>query len=163
MKRTILWAFLWGVFFSDVLWAVEKADLVVVEKGNNTLVLLRSGKVIAKYHVVFGAEPVGHKLKEGDNKTPEGRYILDFKKADSAYYKAFHVSYPNANDVERARQAGVSPGGNIMVHGQKNGFGWASGITQQINWTQGCIAMTNDDMDAMWALVDAGTPIDIKP
>lgn len=163
MNIRSLVALLLVTLFSNALSAVEKADLVLVEKGKSELSLLRSGQVIAKYHVVFGADPVGHKLQEGDNKTPEGRYMLDFKKPNSAYYKAFHVSYPNSNDVERARAAGVSPGGNIMVHGQKNGFGWAAAIAQEFNWTQGCIAMTNEDMDAMWLLVDAGTPIEIKP
>ena len=162
MKNSLLSSCLFALLLS-VPCAAEKADLVVVEKAKHELTLLNSGKVIRKFHVVFGAEPVGHKQMEGDNKTPEGRYLLDFKKADSAFYKAFHVSYPNAQDVAKANSAGVHPGSNIMVHGQKNGFGWASAISQQFNWTQGCIAMTNADMDAMWELVDAGTAIDIRP
>lgn len=145
------------------VYASEKADLVVVEKSKNLLSLYKADRLLASYHVVFGGNPVGFKESQGDGKTPEGRYILDTKKSDSAFHKAFHVSYPNAEDVNRAKKLGVDPGGDVMVHGQKNGFGWASFISQSFNWTKGCIALTNDDIDAMWEVVDAGTPIDIRP
>jgi murein L,D-transpeptidase YafK len=144
-------------------YADEKADLVVVEKSKNRLSLYKSGKLLASYHAVFGSNPVGPKEKDGDNKTPEGRYILDKKKADSAFHKAFHISYPNSQDLERARQLGVAPGGDIMVHGQKNGYGWAYFITEHVNWTKGCIALSNKDIDAMWKIVDVGTAIEIRP
>ena len=143
--------------------AAEKADRVVVEKSRHQLSLYRRGKQLATYHVVFGPNPVGHKEQEGDGRTPEGQYVLDLKKADSAFYKAIRVSYPNARDRANARKRGVPPGGDIMIHGQKNGFGWAAAVAQQSNWTLGCIALTNEDMDAVWAAVDAGTPIEIRP
>ncbi|MEW6076227.1 MAG: L,D-transpeptidase family protein [Thermodesulfobacteriota bacterium] len=143
--------------------AAEKADLVVVEKSKNRLSLYRNGELLASYHVVFGGNPTGPKERQGDGKTPEGRYILDSKKSNSAYYKAFHVSYPNQQDLARAKKMGVSPGGDIMVHGQKNGLSWLSFLAQRVNWTKGCIALSNADIDAMWKLVDAGTPIDILP
>ncbi len=143
--------------------AGEKADLVVVEKSKRQLSLYKSGKLLATYHVTFGGDPVGPKQREGDGKTPEGQYVLDYKNDGSGYYKAFHISYPNAQDVERAKKAGVAPGGAIMIHGQKNGWGWASFLTQRFNWTKGCIAMSNGDLDQLWAMVDAGTPIDIRP
>lgn len=143
--------------------AGEKADLVLVEKGRHLLSLYKSGKLLASFRVSFGGDPVGPKQKEGDGKTPEGRYVLDYRRTDSGYYKAFHVSYPDAKDRERAKQAGVSPGGAIMIHGQKNGWGWASAVTQKFDWTKGCIAVSNRDMNALWQAVDAGTPIEIRP
>lgn len=124
---------------------------------------MKDGKILKTYHVVFGGNPKGKKLKEGDNKTPEGRYIIDYKNAHSAFYKSIHISYPNKSDRERARKAHVDPGGNIMIHGQKNGWGWASFITQYFNWTRGCIAVSNSDMDEIWKAVKVGTPIVILP
>jgi murein L,D-transpeptidase YafK len=141
----------------------EKADFVLVIKSEATLYLKKDGRTLKKYRVAFGAQPKGHKQQQGDERTPEGRYLLDYKKADSAFYKAIHVSYPDARDTKRARAAGVDPGGQIMIHGQKNGLGWLSFITQHFNWTDGCIAVSNQAMDEIWVAVDAGTPIEIKP
>ena len=143
--------------------AQEKADFVLVEKSKNLLTLFKNKKVIGTYHVVFGGDPVGHKEQEGDNKTPEGRYMLDSKNVNSAYYKSIHISYPNAKDIANAKAKGVSPGGAIMIHGQKNGFGWAAATTQKTNWTLGCIALTNEDMEIVWKSVSVPIPIEIKP
>lgn len=148
---------------SPPTWAEDKADLVVVEKSKGTLILYKSGKTLATYHVAFGGDPKGPKQSEGDGKTPEGRYVLDSKNTQSGYHKAFHISYPNQSDIAKAKKRGVSPGGAIMVHGQKNGYGWASFITQRLNWTKGCVALSNSDLDDMWNRVDAGTPIEIRP
>ncbi len=145
------------------VFASEKADFVLVEKSKSSLTLFRADKSFAVFHVVFGANPVGHKLREGDERTPEGRYTLDAKKSDSAFHKAIHISYPNERDVANANTQGVEPGGAIMVHGQKNGLGWLSAIAQLFNWTNGCIALRNDDMDQVWESVDVGTPIEIRP
>lgn len=141
----------------------EKADLVRVNKSEGKLYLLKSGKTFAGFPVVFGAQPKGHKQQEGDERTPEGRYVLDYKKADSGYFKAIHISYPNAQDVARAKQRGISPGGAVMIHGQKNGLGWLSPVAQLVNWTNGCIALSNKDMQVVWEAVDAGTPIEVEP
>lgn len=143
--------------------ALEKADRVLVEKSKHRLSLYQGKRLIASFHVMFGGNPVGHKMQEGDGKTPEGQYLLDFKKANSQYYKAIHVSYPNKKDMASARRRGVSPGGDIMIHGQRNGFGWAAAATQKFNWTLGCIALTNEDLDQVWRAVDRGTPIEIVP
>jgi len=121
------------------------------------------GKTIKEYSVVFGENPEGHKHKEGDERTPEGKYVIDYKKADSSFHKALHISYPNKQDIEKARAAGVDPGGAIMIHGQKNGFSWLSWLSQQFNWTDGCIAVTNTEMDEIWDLVKVGTLIEIQP
>jgi murein L,D-transpeptidase YafK len=148
---------------SPSAYPAEKADRVVVEKSKRLLHLYKAGKLLVSYPVALGGEPVGAKRQQGDNKTPEGHYMLDFKKPDSAYYKAIHISYPSAKDKADARALGVAPGGDIMIHGQPNGYGWAAGMTQRFDWTLGCIALTNEDMEAVWGAVDAGTPIEIKP
>jgi murein L,D-transpeptidase YafK len=145
------------------VFAFEKADKVLVVKSEARLYLLKSGKVIAVMGVAFGGNPVGHKLQQGDERTPEGSYILDYKNPNSAFYKSIHISYPNTADKKHARKAGVDPGGDIMLHGQKNGFGWLSWMNQNFNWTNGCIAVSNSDMDMIWAAVSPGTPIEIRP
>ena len=132
-------------------------------KSEAKLYLKKNGKVFKKYHVSFGANPKGHKQQEGDERTPEGKYILDYKNKKSSFYKAIHISYPNANDKKRAKKRWISPGGQIMIHGQKNGFGWFSFIVQRFNWTDGCIALSNCDMYEVWNSIDVGTPIEIKP
>jgi murein L,D-transpeptidase YafK len=137
-------------------------DLVKVDKSAQIIQLLEQGKVIKEYQIALGANPQGHKQQEGDEKTPEGNYTLDYKKEDSSFYRAMHISYPNANDRQQAKQRGVSAGGFIMIHGQKNGFGWLSILMQQFNWTNGCIALTNAEMDEFMSLVAVGTPIHIK-
>ncbi len=137
--------------------------MVLVKKSESKLYLMKNGKIIKEYHVAFGANPKGHKQQEGDERTPEGKYILDYKKSDSSFYKSIHISYPNEQDKIRAKEAGVDPGGLIMIHGQKNVFGMLAFITHRFNLTDGCIAVTNSAMDEIWQAVDVGTPIEIKP
>ncbi|WP_321530400.1 L,D-transpeptidase family protein [uncultured Desulfuromonas sp.] len=144
--------------------ASEKAiDYVLVKKVERTMQLLSGGKVIKEYDIALGANPVGHKQQEGDERTPEGKYTLDYKKENSSFFRAIHISYPNEKDKERAKAANVDPGGLIMIHGQKNGFGWLAWVSQWFNWTNGCIAVTNSEMAEIWALVKVGTPIEIQP
>ena len=156
MKRFGL-IFLFISFFTNA-----EVDLVKVDKSESKMYLLTSGKVVKEYHVAFGANPKGHKEQEGDEKTPEGIYTLDYKKEDSSYYRAMHVSYPNKADLENAEKKGVSAGGFIMVHGQRNYLGWLSPIMQRFNWTDGCIALTNSEMDEFMSLVKVGTKIQIE-
>ena len=160
MKYTLLICLL---LLPSISFGNEKADMVLVIKSESKLYLKRDGKILKEYHVVFGANPKGHKLQEGDERTPEGNYILDYKKEDSTFYKAIHISYPNEMDRERARKNGVRPGGAIMIHGQKEDIGWLALVAQYFNWTDGCIAVSNSDMDEIWEAVDSGTPIEIKP
>ncbi|MCK9275159.1 MAG: L,D-transpeptidase family protein [Syntrophales bacterium] len=141
---------------------IERADMVLVVKSESTLYLIKNRKILKRYKVSLGANPKGHKQKEGDKRTPEGTYILDYKKIDSTFYKAIHISYPNRDDMKRARKAGVNPGGCIMIHGQKNGCG-SGANSGRMNWTDGCIAVSNSDMDEIWGSVAAGTPIKILP
>jgi murein L,D-transpeptidase YafK len=140
-------------------------DKVVVKKSLYRMYLYYKDKLIKTYLIALGQNPKGHKMFEGDKKTPEGKYILDYIKLNSNYYKAFHISYPNAQDIQFARSKGKNPGGMIMVHGQpakrKNTPG-LDGI-QSSNWTDGCIALMNDDMDSFLELVDPGTTIIIEP
>lgn len=142
--------------------AFAGVDLVKVDKSESRMYLLDGEKVVKEYHVAFGANPKGHKQQEGDEKTPEGSYTLDYKKEDSSFYRAMHISYPNEQDKTNAEKLGVSPGGFIMVHGQRNWLGWLSSITQKYNWTNGCIALTNSEMDEFMDLVNVGTTIQIE-
>lgn len=142
---------------------LPKADLVIVHKKERTLYLIRNNETFKAYRIALGANPKGHKQQEGDERTPEGKYTLDYKKPDSAYYKAIHISYPNDKDRERARELGVHPGGFIMIHGQKNGLESLENITQRFDWTDGCIAVKNAEMDEIWSSVETGTPILIEP
>ena len=136
-------------------------DKVFVDKSARVLQLLSDNKIIKTYHIALGGNPVGPKEKQGDQRTPNGAYKLDYKNEKSKYYRSIHVSYPNAADKARAKKLGVNPGGDIMIHGQKNGFGQLASITQRLDWTEGCIAVTNDEMDEIMAAVKVGTAIEI--
>jgi len=163
---TIIFLFAFGESEADTptpLPPIGKADHVLVEKSKNKVSLLKNKKVIAEYHAVFGFNPVGHKEKEGDGRTPEGTYTLDYRNAKSQYYKSIHISYPNEEDKKKAKKKGVSPGGLIMLHGQPNGIGHLWEETQKENWTLGCIAVNNAAIDQIWNSVDDGTVITIKP
>jgi len=145
-----------------VAFAIPQADFIMVKKSEAKLYLIKKGKVLREYHIALGANPKGHKQQQGDGRTPEGRYIIDYKNSQSSFYKSIHISYPNQSDIRGAKKAHVNPGGAIMIHGQKNGWGWASFVAQHFNWTDGCIAVTNKDMDEIWDAVKVGTPIEIK-
>jgi murein L,D-transpeptidase YafK len=142
---------------------LRKADAVLVVKSEKRLYLLEDGDAFASYHATFGGAPKGHKQRQGDQRTPEGRYVLDSKNGGSKYHRSIHVSYPNTQDRRQASKTGADPGGNIMIHGQPNGWGWAGIVLQRFSWTDGCIALSNRDMDRVWRAVDAGTPIEIRP
>ncbi len=140
-----------------------RADLVVVEKSARRLSLLRDGKLLRTYNVVLGSDPTGHKQREGDGRTPEGFYKIDFKNQKSRFHLSMRVSYPNAADRQHARQQGVSPGGDIMIHGLPNGLGWLGRLHRARDWTDGCVAATDAEIEEMWALIDVGTAVHIKP
>jgi murein L,D-transpeptidase YafK len=138
-------------------------DLVTVIKSKRKMYLSCKGKILKTYRVALGSNE-GDKQKEGDRKTPEGYYTLDYFKENSSFYKALRISYPNPNDILQAKEAGVNPGGQIMLHGQPNGQSWWKTLFKQNrNWTAGCIALHNDEMDEVLTLVKVGTPIVIKP
>jgi murein L,D-transpeptidase YafK len=136
---------------------------VLVEKREHTLTLLDHGKVLKKYRVALGGDPVGPKALQGDHKTPEVVYDLDRRNAHSEFYRSIQISYPNAQDRAWAREAGVAPGGDVMVHGLPNGYGWLGGGHRARDGTDGCIAVTNAEMYEIWKAVPGGTPIEIRP
>jgi murein L,D-transpeptidase YafK len=142
---------------------VLHADHVVVLKRERTLELLTQGKVIKKYKIALGGDPVGAKTRKGDHKTPEGVYVLDFRNRYSRFYKAIHISYPNEHDRAVALQEGVSPGGDVFVHGLPNGFGAIGSAHRLRDWTDGCIAVTNEEIDEIWKAVPDGIQIEIRP
>jgi len=142
---------------------IGKIDLVVVDKSQSSMALMRNGQILREYRIAMGDRPVGHKVTEGDQRTPEGRYLLDYKKSDSAYYRAIHISYPNEEDSLRASALGLDPGGQIMIHGQNPNSSLSPEEAQRYNWTDGCIAITNAQMDELWRAIDEGTPIEIWP
>ena len=123
--------------------------------------LLRQGKPLKVYRSALGSTPIGHKVREGDGRTPEGSYRIDFRKHNSSFHRALHVSYPNARDIQVATSKGVNPGGAIMIHGARNGFGCLGSLHHLVDWTAGCIAMTNWEIEELWRAVPDGTPIKI--
>ncbi len=135
---------------------------VVVLKGERRLHLLHNDWVLRTFDIALGRNPKGPKYRQGDGRTPEGEYVLDWRKADSQYYRAIHISYPNAFDEFRARTLGVPAGGMIMIHGQPN-HRPVRYHAEQTDWTEGCIAVSNAAMDEIWAAVEDGTPIEIHP
>ncbi len=139
------------------------ADLIIVRKGERRLLLMRRGEVLKRYRVSLGRAPVGHKCREGDNRTPEGAYRIDWRKPDSAYHRALHVSYPEERDVAAALAVGADPGGAIMIHGLPNRFGWIGRLHLARDWTRGCVAVTNREIEEIWRAVPDGTPILIEP
>jgi len=139
------------------------ADHVVVLKKERTLELLARGKVIKTYKVALGGDPIGPKTRQGDHKTPEGAYVLDFRNAHSRFHKAIHISYPNDHDHAVARAKGVSPGGDVFIHGLPNGYGAIGPAHRLRDWTDGCIAVTNDEIDEIWKAIPDGTQIEIRP
>ena len=146
---------------SQPLPAGAVADRVVVDKSARTLTLLRRGAPLKTYRVSLGGHPAGHKREEGDERTPEGVYRIDSRNARSSAHLALHVSYPSPADAARARARGVRPGGLIMVHGILNGLGWLGRLHRLRDWTDGCVAVTNREMDEIWRAVPVGTPIEI--
>ena len=163
MKMKFLFLFLILLLVPCLGFTIQKADSVLVKKTEAKLHLIKDDVIFESFNVVFGANPQGHKKEQGDNRTPEGSYILEYKLENSAFYKAIRISYPNAADIACAKARGVNPGGRIMIHGQPNAYGHISHILQRSNWTNGCIAVTNAEMDIIWEAVDEGTPITILP
>ena len=124
---------------------------------------LSSGNVLKTYKVALGSVPIGAKRVEGDHKTPEGDYIIDTKNAQSQFHLSLHISYPNAADQQRARSLGARPGGAIMIHGLARPFAYLGPLHRQTDWTDGCIAVTNAEIEEIWKLVPVGTRIEIRP
>lgn len=160
LAGTILFL-LWTVLLAQDL--SVRVDRVVVYKQERKLLLLSQGKEVRSYKIALGSEAVGPKTRQGDHRTPEGIYVLDARNPNSHFYKAFHISYPNAKDIAAAKKLGVSPGGDIMLHGLGKEYAWVGKAHVLHDWTDGCVAVTNEEMDEMWKMVQIGTPIEIRP
>jgi len=141
----------------------EQADKVLIEKKERRLTLLSKGEVIKTYKIALGGDPVGPKEWQGDNKTPEGFYIINSRNRNSEYHLSLRISYPNERDKMRAKELGVSPGGDIMIHGLKNGLSWVGALHARIDWTEGCIAVADNEMEEIYKLVPDGTIVEITP
>jgi murein L,D-transpeptidase YafK len=139
------------------------AEKVVVEKEKRKLHLIRDDEIIRSFNIALGFVPVGDKEAEGDNRTPEGTYILDARNPDSDYFLSIHISYPNSGDRREARSKGVAPGGQIMIHGQPNEPTYSAAYYRKQDWTNGCIAVSNSDMIDIWLMTPNDIPIEILP
>ena len=140
-----------------------RASEIIVVKHQHHLLLKYQGRTIKSYPISLGSDPVGPKTRQGDGRTPEGRYIISGRNPNSGYHLSLRISYPSPQDRARAAQAGLDPGGDIMIHGLPNGLGWLGRLHRLFDWTQGCLAVTNSEMDELWRAVPDGTPITIKP
>ena len=139
------------------------ADHIVVLKAQRKLQLYRQGKLLKSYSIALGQVTVGPKTRQGDHRTPEGIYRIDSRNPRSRYHLALHISYPNEQDRARARKLGVSPGGDIMIHGLPDRYAYLGALHRQYDWTDGCIAVTNAEIEEIWNLVPLGTTIELKP
>ncbi len=148
---------------TDTQAAGGRATFVYVDKSARQLFVFSGKQLLLQYPIALGGAPIGHKQQQGDRRTPEGRYVLDWKNPDSRYHRAIHVSYPGPADRAAARQRGVDPGGDIMIHGQPNHAPMPAAALQRHDWTDGCIALTDAQMDALWDVVDVPVPILIVP
>ncbi len=143
--------------------ATPRIDKVLILKKDRKLLLLSGDKEVRSYRVALGGEPVGPKTYRGDNRTPEGLYMIDGRNGGSHYHRSLHVSYPNAQDRARAKKLGKDPGGDVFIHGLPNGQGWIGKAHVLHDWTLGCIAVTDDEIDEIWKLVPNGTVVEIRP
>jgi murein L,D-transpeptidase YafK len=141
----------------------DQVDRVVVKKSNRMLALYQGEQVIRTYPISLGKNPIGHKVRRGDKRTPEGRYKIDWRNPDSRYHLALHISYPNSTDRSQASRLGVSPGGSIMLHGLPPKFADGDKVMLDLDWTDGCIAVSNQAIEEIWQMVTDNTVIEIWP
>jgi murein L,D-transpeptidase YafK len=155
---------------SDGMWAgpmgcrseLPDVDRILIDKSERRLVAFERGRAVAVMNVALGRQPVGDKLSEGDNKTPEGTYPITAHKYDSSFHRALRLGYPTPAEFEKAKRDGRKPGGDIMIHGIRNGFGWVGGLHHIVNWTRGCVAVTDGEIDWLYQSARDGTPVEIR-
>ncbi|WCL49161.1 L,D-transpeptidase family protein [Leptospira sp. GIMC2001] len=141
----------------------DSHTIVIVNKTNKILQVKKSSEIVLEIPISLGFEPSGAKKEEGDGKTPEGKYKIDYVINDWDYYKAMHISYPNATQIAEAKKKNINPGGGILIHGMRPRWNWVGRLHSFINWTHGCIAVTNEEMDQLFKLVPVGSSIIIDP
>jgi outer membrane protein assembly factor BamD (BamD/ComL family) len=149
--------------FIDYVIQRGPVDRILIEKSTRRLMLISQGEVVKSYKIALGGNPIGPKERQGDNKTPEGTYVIDARNRDSRFHLSLHISYPNERDRNRARELGASPGGDIMIHGIKNGFSWVGDAHTGVDWTKGCIAVTDQEIEEIGKLAPNGTIVEIRP
>lgn len=142
---------------------MEKADKILVQKHAHTLTLYRGSNVLKTYRVALGRGGLGQKTRAGDNKVPEGNYRIVSRNERGAFHRALRIGYPTPLQVVAAHKLGVDPGGDIMIHGIRNGFGWIGSLHRTVDWTRGCIAVTDEEIEELWRAIPDGTPIEIQP
>jgi murein L,D-transpeptidase YafK len=142
---------------------LQQADRVLVLKNERRMILMKNGGILRSYRVALGRQPIGQKSCRGDSRTPEGSYVLDRRNLNSRFHRSIHISYPSSTDIANARKNGLDPGGNVMIHGLPKGFEDLGKLQSMRDWTKGCIAVSNNEMDEIWAMVPDGTPIEIRP
>jgi murein L,D-transpeptidase YafK len=138
------------------------AKVLVLKTEHKLLLLGTNNNVIRSYEIAIGRGGVQPKERQGDHRSPEGLYVIDRRKRDSRFHRALHISYPNETDRERALKLGVDPGGDIMIHGIQNGLGWLGSLHRLVDWTDGCMAVTNAEIEEIWSAVPDGTPVEIR-
>jgi murein L,D-transpeptidase YafK len=138
-------------------------DRILLEKSVRRLTVFQDRRALKSYSVALGRQPTGAKQFQGDGRTPEGKYTIDWRKENSSFHLALHVSYPRPADIAAAEAAGRPPGGAIMIHGIRNGLGFLGPLHRICDWTDGCIAVTNSEIEELWRAVPNGTPIEIRP
>jgi tetratricopeptide (TPR) repeat protein len=149
--------------FFDYATQRGSVDRILIEKSARRLMLISLGEVLKTYKIALGGNPIGPKERQGDNKTPEGIYVIDARNRDSRFHLSLHISYPNERDKIRAKELGDSPGGDIMIHGIKNGSSWVGDAHAEVDWTKGCIAVTNEEIEEIAKLAPNGTIVEIRP
>lgn len=153
----------WAHWPSRKLDPSARADRVVVHKSDRLLRLMKGETVLKTYRVSLGGNPLGPKQREGDQRTPEGEYRIDYRNPASSFHLALHISYPSPADSERAQRAGLPAGGDIMIHGTPNGYGWIGRLHRLRDWTAGCVAVTDREIEEIWNAVPDGTPVSLRP
>ena len=157
------WASFFILFFLPPSLLAQNVTDVRIEKAERVLRLMNNGSVLREFKIALGGEPVGPKQCEGDEKTPEGDFIISGRNAQSSFHKSLRVSYPSDENRKKAAALGCPPGGNILIHGLPRGRGWLGAMHRAIDWTRGCIAVTNKEIEEIWKLVPDGTPVHISP
>ncbi|MBN1997030.1 L,D-transpeptidase family protein [candidate division KSB1 bacterium] len=140
-----------------------RIDKIILYKSKHQMILVKEGETVKEYRVALGKNPVGHKMQQGDNRTPEGVYLIDYKNPKSRFLFALHISYPDDNDKRIADQKKLNPGGEILIHGLKKGLGFIGRLHRFYDWTGGCIAVTNSEIEEIYRVTPVGTIVEIKP
>lgn len=170
MKKAILFtlsliivgAIIYNLYPEKELPLHTEIDYMLVKKSDRQLLAYSKQKLVKTYEISLGANPVGHKEYEGDEKTPEGIYTINAKNPNSGYHKNLGISYPNAKDMAKAKLLGKNPGGDIKIHGLRNGLGFIGKFQRFLDWTNGCMALTDSEVDELYDSVKIGTKIEIR-